>query len=406
MLKKSYTYKDIFFSKLLCYLILVNPFIFWISLLDIKYLDTFIISIGFISIMIKNYKFIKQHINLSWILIYLVFIILWLTTGFVYEDNLINWLGIGYMLIFGSLPWFIIGQCINNYECLLEYLRKIPILLTIICIVTLFFKKSYGYYRTDDMLISYSLLPAAVISLYAFFEDKSIIHLFNCIVATFFILIAGSRGPLIGLAVFFILYIILNFRKRKKLVFILICSGISVGIYLYNNFYYILINIINIINDIGFSSRTLQKLLDGTITSSTGRNYIADVCIEIIKQNPLFGVGIGVDRFYIYNGVRNTIGLQFSSSYPHNLVYEILVQYGIIFGSGILILLIWLLYKALIIRQDMNFKNTVIILISIGLMQLMFSSTYIQSEYFFLLIGMCLGKLLNRRLIMYKGEVI
>ena len=76
--------------------------------------------------------------------------------------------------------------------------------------------------------------------------------------------------------------------------------------------------------------------------------------------------------------------------------YNRLVQYGIIFGTGIIIIILLLLYKSLFTKQNINFKNTVIILVSIGLMELMVSSTYIQSEYFFLLIGVCSGKLLNR----------
>ena len=222
MINKIYTDEEVFFSKMVAILILAKPFVFWLKLLNIKYLDTFVISITFIVLMIKNHIFIKKYSNISWIFIYLVFAILWIATGFAYQGNLINWLGIGYMLLFGSLPWFIIGQCTINYECLLKYLSKVPILLNIICVSTLYFKKIYGFYRVDDMLMSYSLLPAVVISLYIFFETKSIIHLSNSIIATFFILIGGSRGPLIGIAVFFALYIVVNLKKRKKLIFLII----------------------------------------------------------------------------------------------------------------------------------------------------------------------------------------
>ena len=119
----------------------------------------------------------------------------------------------------------------------------------------------------------------------------------------------------------------------------------SISIYLHNNFNHILEKVIDIISNMGFNSRTLEKLLDGTITSATGRNYIADVCIDIIEKHPLFGVGIGLDRFYINQGVKGNVELEFSSSYPHNLIYEILVQYGIIFGTGIIIINHFLLNK-------------------------------------------------------------
>lgn len=82
----------------------------------------------------------------------------------------------------------------------------------------------------------------------------------------------------------------------------------------------ILVFISNQINMIGFSSRFIDKILLGTISSDSGRSIIWGRTIEMIKQNPLGYGGMGT---------RHIITDIIFAGYPHSVILEILVDFGV-----------------------------------------------------------------------------
>mgnify|MGYP000952176011 CR=1 FL=1 len=149
----------------------------------------------------------------------------------------------------------------------------------------------------------------------------------------------------------------------------------------------VILIMLNILGKYGLTSRTLVKLYEGTITSSTGRDDIIKVVLDLIFKHP-FGVGVGVERISIFHEIYYKKGIldNLSSSYPHNFFLEIIVQFGIFIGSLIIIYVLYIIFKAMI-KGNEEERDIVIIFFSIGFIHLLVSSTYLQSQYLFYLLG-------------------
>lgn len=387
--KQSHTFdkKDVFFSKTIGFLLILNPMSYFLKVLDIKYLDTFFSSLLILGVLFHNRRFFKYGIKIDIILIFVFFMIATLYSGFQYTSYLVNWLGIIYILFLSTLPWYIVGRYTSNYQCVLYYLKKYAFKISIVSTIIYLHKVYSGTTIVGDMALSYAFLPAVIISLYAFFVDRKMLHLLNASYSITMIFIGGSRGPILCICSFVIMFLIANLKKHKLLTFSISTITVLFVIFWEN----ILVFLIQIFRKYGLTSRTLIKLYAGTITSLTGRDFIQSIVKDLITENPLMGVGIGVERITIYNKIYVGRGMydKLSTSYPHNLFLEILVQFGVIIGGVLIIYILYNLFTA-ILKGNNDERNLVIIFIGIALMQLMVSSTYLQSQYFFYLLGIAI----------------
>ena len=246
-----------------------------------------------------------------------------------------------------------------------------------------------------NMEISYSILPLAIFSFYYFFENKSIKFLFYAIFSSLMIVIIGSRGALLCIVMFFILYAITNFKKNLVVTTLIIVLGIS---FLFN--YDKIINqAIYILDYYNIGSRTLAKFANGDITNDTGRSRLHEVAIENLDKKPLIGLGLGVERIVINKEVNN-MEKDMSSSYSHNLIIEILAQYGYIIGGIVILCLGYLIIRAFIKGKKIE-RDFIIVLFSMEIIRLFLSSSYLLSPLFFLLLGGCFNIIDKEKV---KGE--
>ena len=386
--KSIYTENDIFFARIIGLLLLLKPSMYFIKQFNILYLDVFLSSILILVILCVKRKHFQHNLKPDIIFIYIFFAIASIWSGFYYSSYLINWVGMIYILLFSTLPWYIIGRYTVNYNCVLWYLKKYALAVTFVCTSIYIHKMFNGKLRIDDMALSYGFLPATIISLYVFFTHKKPLHLLNVIYSLFVIITNGSRGPVLCIVVFILLFLIFNIKKNRLLV---ICLT-TLFIILYANSQKALVWFLTTLSKYGFTSRTLIKLQEGTILSGTGREAIQKVTFDLISNNPITGVGIGVDRIIIFSEIYIARGMhdKLSTSYPHNLFIELLAQYGVIVG-GIFILLILLILIMSLLRGNESERNMIIIFIGIGFVPLMVSSSYLLSQYFFYLLGLAVN---------------
>ena len=102
-----------------------------------------------------------------------------------------------------------------------------------------------------------------------------------------------------------------------------------------------------------------------------------------MSQVDLLGHGLWGDRV-ILNG-----------RYPHNIIAEILIDYGWILGSGILILLICIILRGL---HKANVLMSIVLcsLLSTGIVKLLLSGSFVNQEpAFYVLIGLCVNSYTN-----------
>ena len=120
------------------------------------------------------------------------------------------------------------------------------------------------------------------------------------------------------------------------------------------------------------NSRTID-LLANDVGYSSGREVIADQAIKIINDHLVSGTGVLGEFKHI-------------EEYSHNIILEIILHYGIIIGSLIIIYLFRTILKALLKSRDRE-RLLIIIFISYGLVALFFSGTYLSWDGFFILLG-------------------
>ncbi len=343
----------------------------------------FIIPIIYLGIIIKNYK----KFNFKYLKYIIVFFMFQLPYSiWQYYNYLYNWFGLMYLLFICSLPWFVVGNSLNNLNEIIEVFKKNVYLILLSNIALIIFCILTGRPMLGNMEISYTILPLLLLSLLIFLNEKKIkflmIALFSCTI----VVIMGSRGTLLCIASFLIMYYIINFKKEFFHVIIIVTLLIGI-MWNFNN---ILAITINKFESWGISSRTLYKLENGDILNDTGRGKIQKVVIEALNEHPILGLGIGGERIIVNDKIYK-MTKDMSTCYPHNLIIEIIAQYGYFVGIMLIVFLIGLLVNT-IKNTNGNERNILLLLVSQEIIKLLVSSSYIISPMFFLVLGICFYK--------------
>lgn len=344
----------------------------------------FIIPVIYLGIIIKNYK----KLNFKYLKYIILFFMIQLPYSILqYYNYLYNWFGLMYLLFICSLPWFVVGNSLDNLNEIIEVFKKYVYLILLSNIALILFCILTGRPMLGNMEISYTILPLLLFSLLIFLNENKIRFLIIALFSSAIIVIMGSRGTILCIAGFLIMYYMMNFKKNFFYLIIITTSLIGV-IWNFNN----IIDItINKFESLGISSRTLYKLQNGDILNDTGRGKIQEVAIEALNEHPILGLGIGGERILVNDKIYE-MTKDMSTCYPHNLAIEIIVQYGYFIGTMLIIFLIGLLVNT-IKNTSGNERNIFLLLVSQEVIKLLVSSSYIISPMFFLVLGISFNKL-------------
>lgn len=219
-------------------------------------------------------------------------------------------------------------------------------------------------------------------------------------ISLFCIVVAGSRGPLLGVGLILLLQLLDKIRKRRLFErIILIVLFIVVMTIIFANFTTIMMGIAFFLQRIGISSRTIMKIISGEISDNSGRTRLYQISMDLIRTGGPFGNGIYADRVAISSLTTMWIG------YCHQIALEILIDYGYILGSFFLLVMVRRIIKILF-SEESEWRNLYIIFL-ISASQLILSGSYLFSSTFWgcFAIGVCwsernditLSKLLVRK---------
>lgn len=175
------------------------------------------------------------------------------------------------------------------------------------------------------MEFSYAIAPMIVALYVNARENRRVIDYILSVIGLITVLIYGARAAL-GFMVIFIILFELFVRKIKVSTRIMICV---LALILYIN----LENIATMLSsyEMFSNSRTLLRFLNNELLETDGRDYIYISCQQRISTMGLDISGLFGDRFYC------------AGIYPHNIIYEILMSYGVIIGTIILLILFGLI---------------------------------------------------------------
>jgi hypothetical protein len=134
---------------------------------------------------------------------------------------------------------------------------------------------------------------------------------------------------------------------------------------------------------IGISSRTIMKVISGEFAKDIGRTRLYQIAIDLIRTGGPFGNGIYGDRVAISSLTTMWIG------YCHQIVLEILVDFGYVLGSFFLVIMARRIIKILFAKESEWRSLYIIFLISAS--QLILSGSYLYSSIFWgcFAVGVC-----------------
>ncbi len=192
----------------------------------------------------------------------------------------------------------------------------------------------YGVSGSNDrvkmsysVLFGYEVLFFELIFLYAALKNKKISDIVASVIGFILILAGGSRGPVLFMGVFIVLFLMRELKQsRKKAIFMTATVFATASLYaLYTS---LLSYLAVVLGKMGFSSRFIELLANGSVTQDSGRNRIWLAAINMIKEKP-WGYGA--------MGSRKIISSYIVVGYPHSVILEILIDFGVVLGGILLI---------------------------------------------------------------------
>ena len=278
---------------------------------------------GYVLLRVGRRSFIR-----NWCFV-IILLCLFLITKFCFPQNY-KYLSEDLIAIAFSVLGFLIVSSVQNIAYINSGLK-------ILAYIDLFYAVAIGFniagiihlegFSTSYMEYGYNVLPAAVIFTYLYEKFAYRKYLVMAIISAFFILIFGSRGALLFYFVYIIVY---NFFIKgilnKKFIGILL--GATVMVLASRNLYFVEFVSSMLFKVFGISSRSLMKLLDGTITNNSGRDLLYEPALKLIRENWMFGTGVYSDRALIYMASDdiNSVGY---GHYVHNFFLELMMNFGI-----------------------------------------------------------------------------
>lgn len=205
----------------------------------------------------------------------------------------------------------------------------------------------------------------------------------------FLILLFGSRGALLPLIVYLVMWFFIgkddNRRKEvgKKLVIAAICGIVM---------FFVICNIGTISRSVNaflasklnYYSRTLMRFINGDMGNTTSRTDLWKPILKNLRDNIYFPLGLYADRELV-------------GTYSHNFIIEIVSNFGM-FGLVVILYLGFQTVKFLITCKDEREKMFLSVFISYSVSRLMFSSSFWTEQYFWIYIALLVIGICNYRI--------
>lgn len=238
--------------------------------------------------------------------------------------------------------------------------------------------------------LAYQILPSAIVLQCKFFHSENrgafLLYGIGAIAGFGLLLATGTRGPLAVSIIYFIGAMLLpkRFPLALKLGFVAFIAVF--GFLIIVNLESIMLYLKSAFGDMGVSVRLTRLYESNTLFVDDGRSSFASLALEAIWANPM-GVGVGQDSVVLAAARQAT---EISGNYPHNLILEIILQYGVFFGPLIILALGYLVLKGFTSGNDFD-KSMLAIVFMLGIVPLLISGTYLKWDFFWALLGVCVA---------------
>lgn len=336
------------------------------------------ISIPFfiVVLIIAAFNLIMNRIGTTGIILYFVFMFVFYLTYILYPKNAIVLDSYKEQFLI-AVTYIFVGMCVD-FEKMKNWFYYLSVISIIIIIVQIrvFATDVLDVGFKEMMVTSYRMLPHVLMVLYFTFKERSFFRILLSIFSVISILSFGSRGPLMCIIAFIILYfmVVAPFQHKNRTRAIIVAIMISVFFFLNEILQYLRF----ILESTDMSTRIIDYAMGDRMFDDSGRKDIQMQLFGILNQNPLLGYGLAGDR-------------TMTGMYAHQLLYELLFSFGYFIGSVLFILIIAVIYSGFKHTSSLAELIFLLILFCCGFISLFMSGTFITSTFFYFLLGYCLN---------------
>lgn len=284
-----------------------------------------------------------------------------------YQSRLITFiLSVFPIFLISSNNKFNLNNCLNK-------LYRATYVTNSMCIATFSLQIMSGEGLNEYMAFAYTSLPSIMLGLYFGAKKRDLIGFCLAALAMTTIIFGGCRGALFTLVIF----ILLNFSslstKKKIIVSLFTFALILIGLT------DIFDSTTNLLSQYGYKSRILESFLSNDIENSSGRDLLYAKAFALIDP---FGRGIFSDRILLNHFL--------DATYCHNWIIEMMVDYGYILGSIVVLMIIGCmiyLFSKKTVRDNIDVRFILVFGSSLLLGKYMLSNSYLQGADFAFTIG-------------------
>lgn len=346
-------------------------------------------------ILVVEYIFItsgKLTVKVKTLVIYLLFVLVallsFLFTAYDYFS-----ISVLFKLLIETLPVFLLGSFIDLKRVSHKQLYIAAIVTLIVSMLySIYFVNTKDMKLVDNMDYAYKVLPSVLIIVARLFTDqKKKLAIVLSVIGTILLLLQGTRGPLLCLAVFICLMIYKRHGMGKFLLRVGAAVLIVAVVLGSQTVKFKLLDLSKWLDSSGYSSRFITMMIEGELADSNGRDAIKDVLLEDIKEDPFAIRGIFADRQATRGLVDREYGAKHEDgTYAHNLWVEMIYDWGVLLG-GVLLLLVFLIVLNFIRKSNKEDAYIGMLFVCTGFVHLFLSGSYLQSVNFFFLIGFAIN---------------
>lgn len=352
-------------------------------------LDTAILFLSVFAVVLVGLFLVgmkSRKIELDSVLVVVVFVSLYIITYLAYPQNavymrsdLIFYTGNPILALFVfSLPAYLFARQLTDYAYLKKYLIIFSY-ISVISVLPVFFWAGESS-AANYMVMSYNILFQTFFL--AICKEKHSIFRYIVVFGGVFVMIfGGCRGSIVSFLGGVAIYML--FKKSSAIKKAVLIFALLFGAVLFLLFHEaILGGVATLLDSMGIESRTFEMIISQSFFDQSGRDGIRDTLYDNIS---IFGEGLYGDRVVA------------DGNYAHNIILEIIIQFGAVIGIVILLLMFALLFNAVKKRESSEWFY-VMALLPNGLFSLFFSSSYLAAvPCFYMLMALCVNALTSRK---------
>lgn len=281
-----------------------------------------------------------------------------------------------------TVPYYYIGVTLDIKKFIKAF-YIVSITAVIVCaFYELFYLQSSSYVGDVDsseynMDLAYNMLPHVLMVSWQALKNMRLWRFAIMLLGLMLMLSFGTRGPVVCAIMFIAFYLLFIRHSKYQKTMRVVIIAISIFAISFLEQFMLFMQVFTY--QIGMSTRIFDKYFEGDLAQSSGRDYIRETIIrELSTDNSLFGHGILGSYKYV-------------GTYPHNIVLDFLFSYGWVFGTLLLILILFFIVKMIYAcRNDETLLVFGVLLVISSILKMCFSGTYIDDTIFFFLLGYCI----------------